>query len=104
MSSYSHVFNSPIQSFIPNAAINNPTQPITPTIVINALKLFLLASLQFQRMLKLKRFQKFDFSIRLCDDAPGALGRRVFAGFSFEILLHDRYVTKTDDITINAAI
>ena len=51
---YSQDFNSFILSFIPNAAISKATHPITPTMAIIALKLFLFASLQFQRKLKLK--------------------------------------------------
>ena len=104
MSSYSHDFNSFKLSFIPNAAIRSATQPITPTIAMNALNLFLLASLQFQRMLKLKCFQIFDFSIMLSEETFGAFGLKVFAGFSFEILLHERYVTKTEETTIKRAI
>ena len=38
------------------------------------------------------------------EDSLGAFGLNVFAGFSFEILLHDQYVTKTDDATINTEI
>ena len=54
MSSYSHDFNSFKLSFIPNAAINNATHPITPTIAMNALNLFDLASLKFHLKLKLR--------------------------------------------------
>ena len=104
MSSYSQDFNSFILSFIPNAAINRATQPITPTIVMNALNLLTLASLQFHLKLKLNLFQRFDFSSKPFEDILGAFGLMVFAGFSFEILLHERYVTKRDNITIIAAI
>jgi hypothetical protein len=41
-------------------------------------------------MLKLKRFQRPDLSIAVLDEVPGAFGLKVFAGFSFEILLHDK--------------
>ena len=45
ISSYSQVFKLSIESFIPKAETKRATQPITPTIAINALNLFLLASL-----------------------------------------------------------
>ena len=104
MSPYSHDSNSFKLSFIPNAAINKATQPITPTIAMNALNLLDFASLMFHLKLKLKRFQSLDLSIKLFEEMLGGFGLIVLAGFSFEILLHARYVTKTDKTTNNIAI
>ena len=104
ISSYSHDFNSFKLSFIPNAAINNATQPITPTIAMNALNLLALASLRFHLKLKLRRFQRFDLSRKLFEDMLGGFGLMVLAGFSFEILLHAQYVTRTDKTTSNIAM
>ena len=42
--------------------------------------------------------------MKLFEDAFGAFGLNVLAGFSFDILLHEIYVTKTDDATISAAM
>ena len=104
MSSYSHDFNSFKLSFIPNAAINSATQPMTPTIVISALNLLLFASLMFQRILKFRCFQNLDFSNIPFDDTSGAFGLMVLAGFSFDIRLHERYVTSTDNTTRDTAM